>query len=134
MLIQMLYNIWNSSIVRGLKIVTVRHCKNCPKWRYGKKISSAKHRVCLGLIHTRHFCIQYCDKKYFAIKYILGHGSLKAKVSSLKKSRYVFQSFPWLVIETCGSKLSFYRIVAILCAKMSRVNKTFLWLVCDVFY
>jgi len=30
-----------------------------------------------GLLHTRHFCTQYCDKKI-----ILSHGCLKAKVSS----------------------------------------------------
>jgi len=39
-----------------------------------------------------------------------------------------FQTLPWLVIETCCSKLSFYRNIffcniAILCAKKSRVNK-----------
>ncbi len=34
-----------------------------------------------------------------------------------------FQSLPWLVIETCGPNLSFYRNIAILCDKMSRVNK-----------
>ncbi len=28
-----------------------------------------------------------------------------------------------MVIETCGSKLSFYRNIAILCVKMSHVNK-----------
>jgi len=35
----------------------------------------------------------------------------------------MFFSLPWLVIETCGSKLSFYLFIAIFCAKMSRVNK-----------
>jgi len=76
----------------------------------------------IGIIHTRHFRTQYCDKKTF-----LGHGSLKTKVSSLKNQGMFFQSLPWLVIETCGSKLSFfaisfYRNIAMLCGKMSRVN------------
>jgi len=49
----------------------------------------------------------------------------QGKYINKNKSRYVFQSLPWLVIETCGSKLSFiaiafYRNIAILCAKMSR--------------
>ncbi len=60
-----------------------------------------------GLIYTRHFCTQYCDKNIF-----LSHRSLQAKVSSQ------------LFIETCGSKLSFYRNIAILCAKISRVNNS----------
>ncbi len=36
----------------------------------------------LGLLHTRHFCAQYCDKKYCNKKIILSHRCLKAKVSS----------------------------------------------------
>ncbi len=37
------------------------------------------------------------------------------------KSRY--NSLPWMVIETCGSKLSFYLFFALSCAKMSRVYR-----------
>jgi len=64
-----------------------------------------------GPRHTRHFGTQYCDKKIF-----LSHGYLKAKVSSWQKiiqgtknQGKIFKNLPWLVIETCGSKLSFYR-------------------------
>jgi len=34
------------------------------------------------------------------------------------------KSLPWLAIETCGTKLSFYHNIAILWAKMSRVTWT----------
>ncbi len=47
-----------------------------------------------GLLHTRHFCTQYCDKKI-----ILSHGCLKAKVSSeLKLAQGTIRFFlplPW---------------------------------------
>jgi len=68
----------------------------------------------LGLIHTRHF-----DKNIF-----LNHGFLLTKVSSKQNSNQgtlcFVKSLPWLVIEIHGSKISF---IAILCSKMSRVNK-----------
>ncbi len=82
------------------------------KERNKKKEVSNKVSVCvhewakklerkLGLIHTRHFDIQYCDKKIF-----LSHGFLLAKVSSwrINKPRCIkninqgifLTSLPWL--------------------------------------
>jgi len=84
----------------------------------------------LGLIHTRHFDAQYCNKKIF-----LSHGCLRAKGSWQKnKSRYInktqikvcfLKNLPWLVKKNVSQNYLFnlYIFIAILCAKMSRWNK-----------
>ncbi len=62
---------------------------------------------CLGLIHTRQFDAQYCDKKIFLIYWFL-----LSKVSSWQTTNQgtscFVKSLPWLVIEIHGSKIFFY--------------------------
>ncbi len=78
----------------------------------------------LGLIYTRHFDGQYCDKNIF-----LSHRYLKIKVSSSRNMNYLelwsVKSLPWLFNRNLWTeiKISFYRNITILCAKMYRVSK-----------
>jgi hypothetical protein len=61
----------------------------------------------LGLIRTRYFCTQYCDKKILQYLIILRHRFLLTNQGKILKTQtYLGLSFvkslPWLVIETNG--------------------------------
>jgi len=81
------------------------HCYKC---------FSFAHRLNLGLIHTRHFCTQYCDKK------IKRHFDKKIFFSSKycnDISKYL-ESSPKNIFNThreksIGWKMSFYHFIAI---------------------
>jgi hypothetical protein len=64
-------------------------------------------------------------KRYFDKTIILRHIYLKAKVSMNYLDLWFVKSLPWLFNRNLLTeiKISFYRNIAILCAKMSRVNK-----------
>jgi len=67
----------------------------------------------LGLIHTRHFCTQYCDKKTFENIFKLGfnkHNCPKINIFNTHKKYWIKNIF-----------LSQYLFIAILCLKMSSV-------------
>ncbi len=72
----------------------------------------------LGFIQTRHFGTQISDKKIF-----LSHGfqALNETLSTL-----ICGSLTAYLSCSIEIKISFYRNMAILCAKMSRVNKALL--------
>jgi len=84
--------------------------------------------TCLGLIHTRHFGTQYCDKKI-----ILRHRFLLTNQGKLfKKHPLICVLFMYLDLFICQKlTLAFeasmaaqkYLFIAILYVKMSRVNK-----------
>ncbi len=78
----------------------------------------------LGLIHTRHFCTQYCDKKILRHWHFLTTDFYwTTKVSFYKNLVYLVlwfdKSLPW-PIDIHVPKIFF---IAILSVKMSRVNK-----------
>ncbi len=70
-------------------------CHDLFEWPQMNKIFTSLNFHLLGLIHTRHFDRQYCDKKTF-----LSYRYLKAKVSSQRNMDYLdlwfFKSLPWL--------------------------------------
>ncbi len=79
----------------------------------------------LGLIHTRHFGGQHCDKNIF-----LGHGCQQAKVSAYQIIMQGKEGFdkrlPWLFNRTLLLKMSniaLFFLIEILCAEMPLVNK-----------
>jgi len=94
----------------------------------------------LGLIHTRHFDTQYCDKKikrYCDKKTFLRHRFLWNSQGKLfKEHTLIYVLFMHLGLFICQELalanrnrwlknifLSQYLFIAILCVKMSRVNK-----------
>ncbi len=84
-------------------------------------------KTAFGLIHTRHFRSQYCDKKiFFSSKYC----SYISKSFQINRKKY-FQFTQWKKKYWLKNVfLSFYRNIAILCVKISRMNKAFtvLWI------
>jgi len=75
----------------------------------------------VGLIHTRHFGIQYFDKKilrYLRHRFLLNN---QGKLLTKHNIRYVvfYNSLPWL---KSMSQISQYLFIEILWAKMSRVT------------
>jgi hypothetical protein len=93
----------------------------------------------LGIIHTRHFDAQYCER-YCNKNIFLSHLCLKAKVSKLltkNKSRYInktqikvcfYRVYLGWSIETCVSKLYFYHISFYLFIAMYCVPKCLVWI------
>jgi len=75
----------------------------------------------LGLIHTRHFGTQYCDKKIISSHMF----QWPTKVSSEKTYLDFFKELTLAYRDPWPKNvfLSQYLFIAILCAKMSRVNK-----------
>jgi len=125
--------LWKAvSICQEMKHICSQQNCSFENWDW---LTRSKFNGLLGLIHTRHFGTQYCDKKikrhfwsniFFHCvnwKYLFlsmdtrvcieNHNILKCHYNILKKKLSFYQNI----------FLSQYLFIAILCVKMSRVNK-----------